>query len=195
SRVPPTPFDLRTPNPRHQPIEPAIDWHRVIRIARDEGGRRGWEPLGDVIYADRFAIYQARYYRAGDGHGAGGVGPTTLFIDGMNGQILGERLPWHGTVADIFVQAQFPLHSGRILGLPGRILISIMGIVAAMLSVTGVLIWWRRRRARLLVQPVARVATGTDTIERDSSPCDGSRPTLTLRSIPVRHLDRRLPRM
>ena len=195
STVTPTPFDLRTPNPRHQPIEPGIDWHRGSPLAREEGGRRRGDARGDGIYAGRFAIYQARYYRAGDGHGAGGVGPTTLFIDGMNGQILGERLPWHGTVADIFVQAQFPLHSGRILGLPGRILISIMGIVAAMLSVTGVLIWWRRRRARLLVQPVARVATGTDTIERDSSPCDGSRPTLTLRSIPVRHLDRRLPRM
>jgi hypothetical protein len=30
--------------------------------------------------------------------------------------LLGERLPWKGTAADIFVQAQFPLHSGRILG-------------------------------------------------------------------------------
>lgn len=28
---------------------------------------------------------------------------------------------------DIFVQARFPVHSGRILGLPGRILVSVMG--------------------------------------------------------------------
>ena len=62
--------------------------------------------------------------------------------------MLGERQPWKGTAADIFVQAQFPLHSGRILGLPGRILISLMGIVVAMLSVTGVIIWWRKRASR-----------------------------------------------
>ena len=58
-------------------------------------------------------------------------------------------MPWQGTAADIFVQAQFPLHSGRILGLPGRILISLMGLVVAALSVTGVVIWARKRRARL----------------------------------------------
>ncbi len=37
-------------------------------------------------------------------------------------------------------------HSGRILGLPGRILISLMGLVVAILSVTGVVIWARKRR-------------------------------------------------
>jgi uncharacterized iron-regulated membrane protein len=45
-------------------------------------------------------------------------------------------------------QAQFPLHSGRILGLPGRILVSVMGVVTAALAVTGVVIWWKRRAAR-----------------------------------------------
>ncbi len=61
----------------------------------------------------------------------------------------GERLPWVGTAADIFVQAQFPLHSGRILGLPGRILISFMGVVVAALSVTGIVIWLKKRKARV----------------------------------------------
>ncbi len=54
-----------------------------------------------------------------------------------------------GTAADIFVQLQFPLHSGRILGLPGRILMSFMGLLVAMLSVTGVVIWWKKRKARV----------------------------------------------
>src|SRR5439155_125267 len=62
-----------------------------------------------------------------------------------------------GTAADIFVQAQFPLHSGRIVGLFGRILISIMGLVVAALSVTGVVIWWRKRRARVRVRETAAV--------------------------------------
>ncbi|MGO4612182.1 PepSY domain-containing protein, partial [Variovorax sp. 2RAF20] len=62
----------------------------------------------------------------------------------------GERLPWKGTAADIFVQAPFPLHSGRILGIPGRILISLTGLVVAALSVTGVVIWLKKRRARVL---------------------------------------------
>ncbi|MBP6655807.1 MAG: PepSY domain-containing protein, partial [Propionivibrio sp.] len=68
--------------------------------------------------------------------------------DSEDGRLIGERLPWKGTAADLFVQAQFPLHSGRILGLPGRIAISVMGLVVAMLSVTGAYIWWRKRQGR-----------------------------------------------
>lgn len=46
------------------------------------------------------------------------------------------------------MQAQFPLHSGRILGLPGRIFISVMGLLVATLSVTGVIIWQKKRWVR-----------------------------------------------
>ncbi|MDP2248636.1 MAG: PepSY-associated TM helix domain-containing protein, partial [Nitrosomonadales bacterium] len=76
------------------------------------------------------------------------IGPAQIYYDGIDGSYLGDKKPWVGTAADIFLQIQFPLHSGRILGLPGRILISIMGVVVAMLSVTGVYVWWRKRKAR-----------------------------------------------
>ncbi len=91
-----------------------------------------------------------QFFHPGGDHGAAGVGPARLFFDGEDGRLLGERLPWEGTAADIFVQAQFPLHSGRLLGLPGRILISAMGLVVAMLSVTGAYVWWRKRCGRML---------------------------------------------
>jgi hypothetical protein len=51
----------------------------------------------------------------------GGVGHPALYFDAQDGKLLGDRIPWQGSVADVFVQAQFPLQSGRILGMPGRI--------------------------------------------------------------------------
>jgi uncharacterized iron-regulated membrane protein len=48
---------------------------------------------------------------------------------------------------------QFPLHSGQIAGLPGRIVIAATGIVTAMLSITGVVIWFRKRCAHVLRHP------------------------------------------
>ncbi len=90
-----------------------------------------------------------------------------LYGDGSGARLVGDPQPWKGTAADIFVQAQFPLHSGRILGLPGRILISFMGVVVAMLSVTGVIIWWRKRASR-----VATAAQRRGAIEPVSLPAD-----------------------
>jgi uncharacterized iron-regulated membrane protein len=46
------------------------------------------------------------------------------------------------------MQAQFSLHSGRIFGLPGRILVSFMGVMVALLSATGLVIWFKKLMAR-----------------------------------------------
>ncbi|WP_426193950.1 PepSY-associated TM helix domain-containing protein [Massilia sp. DWR3-1-1] len=156
STVTPSPFDTIAPHDADHPIEPAVAYPAIVQTASAEAARRGWPaPAGAVFYSPEFGVYGVSFFQPGDDHGAGGVGPPYLYYDGA-GRLLGERQPWKGTVADIFVQAQFPLHSGRILGLPGRILISLMGLVVAMLSVTGVLIWWRKRAARraVLTRPV-----------------------------------------
>jgi uncharacterized iron-regulated membrane protein len=148
SEVTPSPFDVRTPRDKHQPIDPAVGFASIIERARDESARRDWhEPLGDAFYNQEFGIYGVSFYYPGDDHGAAGVGPPVLYFDGSDGHYLGDRQPWKGTPADIFVQAQFPMHSGRILGLPGRILVSLLGLGTAVLSVTGVIIWWRKRVA------------------------------------------------
>jgi uncharacterized iron-regulated membrane protein len=166
TQVTPSPFDLREPTDKHQPITPTIGYASIIERAREEARSRSWrEPLGDVFYSAEFGIYGARFFHPGDDHGAAGVGPPVLYFDGTNGHYLGDHQPWEGTAADLFVQAQFPLHSGRILGLPGRILVSVMGLGTAIMSITGVVIWWRKRAAyarreqRHLVESDAATAT------------------------------------
>jgi uncharacterized iron-regulated membrane protein len=149
SKVTPTPFDTRAMQDKQHLIAPQVPFGDVAGRAGAEAQRRGWrDPVGGIYYSQEFGIYMVSLFQPGNDHGTGGVGPALLYYDGVNGKLLGERQPWKGTAADIFVQAQFPLHSGRILGLPGRILISAMGIVVAMLSLTGVIIWWRKRASR-----------------------------------------------
>jgi uncharacterized iron-regulated membrane protein len=41
------------------------------------------------------------------------------------------------------------LHMARVWGMPFRVFVCAMGLVVTMLSVTGVIIWWRKRRHRL----------------------------------------------
>lgn len=149
SQVTPGPFDVRQPADLHKPILPQVKFDEMISKAADEGEKRGWvEPVGSIFYSQEFGVYGVDFFYPGDDHGNGGVGPARLYYDGVTGDYLSDRLPWKGTAADIFVQMQFPLHSGRILGLPGRILISLMGLIVAMLSITGVYVWWKKSMAR-----------------------------------------------
>lgn len=150
SKVTPSPFDLRKPADHHSPIIAARSYGEVLDTARTEATKRGWTaPAGGAFYSPEYGIYGVAFHGPGGDHGAAGVGPPYLYYDGKTGALVGDSQPWVGTPADIFVQAQFPLHSGRILGLPGRILISVMGVVVAALSVTGVVIWLKKRGARV----------------------------------------------
>lgn len=149
SRVTPSPYDLRSAADKHRPIVPRLTREEAVALGGAEATRRGWEaPAGAVSYSPEYGLYSVIFSKPGGDQGAAGVGPALLYVDGDDGRILGQREPWVGTAADIFVQAQFPMHSGRILGLPGRIFVSVMGLVVAALSVTGVMIWWRKRAAR-----------------------------------------------
>jgi uncharacterized iron-regulated membrane protein len=158
----PTPYEQREYRDLDHPIEPKITFAEIQARATADGKARGWDtPVGALFYGPAHGVYAALFFKPGDEHGAGGVGPAQLYYDSEDGRPIGQRLPWVGTGADIFVQMQFPMHSGRILGLPGRILISIMGLVVAALSVTGVVIWWRKRRARVKAQQTSTARANT----------------------------------
>jgi uncharacterized iron-regulated membrane protein len=149
SQVTPGPFELRKPTPEHQPIAPGTGFADILRQARDEADRRGWqEPPGNIFYTQNLGIYGVRFFQAEQDRISGGMAVKTLYYDGLDGRLIGDKTPWQGSAADVFVQLQFPLHSGRILGMPGRIMMSAMGLTVAMLSVTGVVIWHRKRQGR-----------------------------------------------
>jgi len=147
STLTPNPFDLRTPVAPEQVVEPRVDRAHVLAIARAEGARRGWAPPGGLLYSPEYGVYGVGFFVAGEEHGDGGLGNPWLYFDARDGSAAGADVPGTGSAGDLFLQAQFPLHSGRIIGLPGRILVSLLGLAVATLSATGVVIWLRKRRA------------------------------------------------
>ena len=149
STLSPSPFDSRTPRLAEQAPQPKMTASQIISIARHDAKQRGWQqPAGGLFYSPEYDVYGVGFFAAGNDHGDGGLGNPWLYFDAQDGRAAGADIPGIGTAGDIFMQSMFPLHSGRIIGLPGRIMVSLMGLIVAMLSVTGVIIWVRKRRAR-----------------------------------------------
>ncbi|HJT50681.1 MAG TPA: PepSY-associated TM helix domain-containing protein [Nitrosospira sp.] len=162
STLTPSPF-TRTPNPPDQPIEPLVDRRTVLQSAIIEAGKRGWSTSpGGIFYDTEVGVYGVIFFEPGNEHGDGGLGNPSLYFDGKDGSPAGAKVPGEGSAGDIFMQAQFPLHSGRILGFPGRIFVSAMGLLVATLSVTGVIIWQKKRLAR------RKVLTKTERYETEA---------------------------
>ena len=80
----------------------------------------------------------------------GGVfmGRKQIVVDQYSGQIRHVAEPLAGKAGDVFLQWQWPLHSGQALRMPGRILVLLSGIACAVLFVTGVIRWLQKRNAQ-----------------------------------------------
>ncbi|GGD61924.1 PepSY-associated TM helix domain-containing protein [Caballeronia grimmiae] len=138
--------DLVRPAPTSQP--PATRAQIIETAARDAKRENISEPMGALYYAPAMQAYGVGFFAPGHDHGDGGLGNAWLYYNGHTGMLAGSSIPGRGSAGDIFMQAQFPLHSGRIVGLTGRILISAVGVAVAILSATGLIIWMRKRAAR-----------------------------------------------
>jgi uncharacterized iron-regulated membrane protein len=142
-------LDKKARTPLNAPIAPQLSYAQILPLALAEAKLKGWQkPAGRMGYFMNLGVYSVEFFTPDADHGDAGGGHNRLFFDANSGQMLGQKIPWAGTAGDIFAEAQFPMHSGRILGLPGRILISAMGVIVALLSMTGIYIWWRKRAAR-----------------------------------------------
>ena len=100
------------------------------------------------MVAPEYGLFGVGFFAPGGAHGDGGLGNPWLYFDAASGALVSADIPGTGSAGDVFMQAMFPLHSGRLIGLPGRILVSVMGLGVAGLCLTGFLIWARKRRAR-----------------------------------------------
>ncbi|QSA99067.1 PepSY domain-containing protein [Methylococcus sp. EFPC2] len=72
-----------------------------------------------------------------------------VYIDQYSAEVLKVSDPANGSGGDVFIQWQWPLHSGQAFGMPGRILVFLSGLACAVLYVTGVIRWLQKRRASL----------------------------------------------
>ncbi|HEY6880421.1 MAG TPA: PepSY-associated TM helix domain-containing protein, partial [Polyangiales bacterium] len=150
--------------PAIEPHEPRITRERAIELAASLASEHGIDaPVGSLYYSPLQGYYALNFHRAGDAHGDGGLGNPQLFIDADTGAPIARTLPNEGSAGDLFMRAQFPLHSGRIFGLLGRATVSVLGVVIAMLSFTGVWLWAKKRiaHARRLAPRSSRIGKGT----------------------------------
>jgi uncharacterized iron-regulated membrane protein len=68
-----------------------------------------------------------------------------LWFDRHTGRRLGADRDRDPNVGDRLRSMTYDIHTGRIAGMPGRLIVFLASLVAASLPVTGALVWWNRR--------------------------------------------------
>ena len=163
------PADPRAARWVERPIKahPALDWHSALtvgqRLMAEQAATRGFA----VGEAKAFAylpfggtyVYQVRGSLAIEADGQA----ATVSFDGDTGALVTfeARSGEHAyQTATGWLRA---IHRAKLPGAlfwPYRLLVFVLGIVVSALAVTGVYIWWRKRRVRASRRPRASAALG-----------------------------------
>ena len=132
-----------------------ISWDEAIAKAR---AVHAVDPIAGVGKIEARGYYQVRFLPPGDIMDSGTI---RVFIDGRNGEVLGKFDHRNGTIGDKIRIWQFPLHSGQGFGMPGRVLVCLVGLIPPLLAVTGVWLWLRRKRLRRVAEQSAQPGQNT----------------------------------
>ncbi|MFC3050500.1 PepSY-associated TM helix domain-containing protein [Kordiimonas pumila] len=75
-------------------------------------------------------------------------GNTKIYISAVDGSILANYDQLNAPVRASILSSFFSIHLGNAIGLPGRILAFVTGIILLVMSGVGIALWWKRRPQR-----------------------------------------------
>jgi uncharacterized iron-regulated membrane protein len=141
--------------PKRETQKPQLDWHAAQAAGQGllaaEASKEGFK-VGQPFSLQYMREYNVYAYEARstidvvDASRYGGGASVTF--DGDTGALVLLTLPRGQRLGNTIENWLYALHMGQVFGMPYRIFVCALGLVIAMLSITGVYIWWKKRAAR-----------------------------------------------
>lgn len=141
--------------PKNRVDHPALDW----RAAQATGERLMQEQSEKLQFTYTEPLSLTYFPGAGlyfyDVRGSRDVferspkgGSTSVWFDGNTGQLYRVSVPTGMHAGNTIDSWLYALHMARVFGRPYQLFVFLIGFAITILSVTGIVIWWKKRRAR-----------------------------------------------
>jgi uncharacterized iron-regulated membrane protein len=161
-----SPVDAFESLPRHPNENPLLDWHAAEetgeRLMAEQALKNKFtvrQPLG-LSYDPDLGAYRYEVRGSLDVfERAPKAGSTFVAFDGNTGALITLFRPTGEHSGNTVESWLYALHMTRVFGRAYQIVVCMLGLAVAMLSVTGVYIWWRKRGSRKLAASHRRIAS------------------------------------
>jgi uncharacterized iron-regulated membrane protein len=158
------PFDA--PPPALDTALVSVSLSQAAAIAINVAHSLNWQAVPDGVYHDVARRFWFVYFEKAEVAWAT-AGSYGVFVDDRSGAVTYLRTP-KGTPADVFVNWLSALHMGNVFGTPYKVVLFLLGLVVAGLSVTGVVIWWRKLQSRHAMHRRKLASTGSTELAPSS---------------------------
>ncbi len=142
-------------------VRPPVNWYQALhlgeRFLTEQAHAQGFriERLAALEYRRDLGVYFFLAHTSRDLADGGRRTETdspataaTIMIDARDGRFLGIQIPTGQNAGNTFTSWILALHIASVFGLPWKVAVSLIGLVVVLITVTGVLIWWRKRKSR-----------------------------------------------
>ena len=147
-------FDYQLPMGHDQterPLPPRIDFRAAVsigeRLMAEQATENGFSVARPIMFYHMGGSYGYVVRSSRDIRDK--LGLTMINFDADTGELISFETPTgehSGNTVTTWLRA---LHMADVFGLPYRIFVCVLGLIITMLSVTGVYIWWKKRKARI----------------------------------------------
>lgn len=145
-----SPGRFRDPPEHSAPVAPTIAYGRALALASAAATRDDPRLRPAVASYDADAgAYRMGFTRSGR-RDYWWLGPIYYYVDGRDGRLVARDDPYSDSVGRHLLRSLYPLHSGRMFGWIGRLVVFLLGFVVAEQCVTGAYVWWRKQKAKAL---------------------------------------------
>ena len=128
------------------------DWYQARERVRSLMREAALEQRAQIVREEMLVLDRQaavwRYVVTTDRDLRSAGGKTTLTVDARTGERLFVQWPTGAHAGKTVETWLSHLHMARVGGLPVRLLVSVIGLVVVVLSITGVGIWWRKWQGR-----------------------------------------------
>jgi uncharacterized iron-regulated membrane protein len=137
-----------------EPLDtPALSWQAAAETGRAAMRRLAAEKGFDIHYFDLLSYNRATGVYSFSANTTRDIvrnrGQTSVFFDANTGAIRGFRIQTGEAAGDTISRWLQSLHMAQIWGRPYQVFVALIGLIVTMLSVTGIIVWWKKRSARV----------------------------------------------
>jgi len=169
----PPPADGMSMSPTGEDLPPLIDFRAGLSTAQhlmaEQAASHGFSVERPVVFQYEYD-HHAYFYNvksSRDVWDRDHTSMTTLTFNADTGDLRSLNLPTGEHTGNTVFTWLVGLHQAWVFGLPYRIFLCVLGIVIAMLSYTGVYIWWRKRQGRILAARKKQASFTKDVLQME----------------------------
>lgn len=142
-------LEVSAPLPSRNNLTPRLDWRQAYGLARqrmtEEAVTHHFHVLSErlMMYDPLLHIYT---YRVRSSLDPDQVGNTQVLIDADDGRLVRLDRPTGASAGGTIETWLDDLHEARLFGMVTKLLSTVAGLGLAVLSVSGLILWWKRSR-------------------------------------------------